>query len=110
MKLSVVRDGRLITPGFAQDILEGITRASVVALARDLNIPVKERPVDKSELVIADEVFLCGTAAQITPVLAVENHSLPRERPITQMLRTLLQQIVQGHDSRYQSWLTIIQC
>lgn len=109
MNLFVARDGRLITPGVDQDILGGITRASVVAIARALDILVIERPLDKSELFIADEVFLCGTAAQITPVLSVENHELSDERSVTTKLKTLLRAIAQGHEPRYQSWLTEIQ-
>ena len=72
MNIGLVRNGQLITPSVDQDILEGITRDSVLTLARNLGIPAIERPVDKSELFIADEVFLCGTAAQITPVVSIE--------------------------------------
>ena len=63
MNLFIVRDGELITPGVDQDILEGITRASVIELAKSMGLNVIERPVDKTELFIADEVFLTGTAA-----------------------------------------------
>ncbi|HJN34356.1 MAG TPA: branched-chain amino acid transaminase, partial [Prochlorococcus sp.] len=66
MNLFLVRDGQLITPGVDQDILEGITRSSVLELARVMGLSVIERPVDKTELFIADEVFLTGTAAKIT--------------------------------------------
>ncbi|HEY9655400.1 MAG TPA: branched-chain amino acid transaminase, partial [Crinalium sp.] len=63
MNIFIVRNGQLITPGADQDILEGITRDRVLTLAKDLGIPTIERPIDKSELYIADEVFLTGTAA-----------------------------------------------
>jgi len=69
MNLFIVRNGDLITPGVDQDILEGITRASVIELAKSFGINVIERPVDKTELLLADEVFLTGTAAKITPVM-----------------------------------------
>jgi len=82
--------GQLITSSVKQDILEGITRDSVLTLARDLGIPTCERAVDESELFIADEVFLCGTAAKITPVSQVENYCLPSARPITQTLQQKL--------------------
>lgn len=108
MNLFLVRHGQLITPGVDQDILEGITRASVITLANDLGVPVVERPVDKSELLIADEVFLCGTAAQITPVLEIETYRLPQQRPITEQLRKGLQRIMMGAEPQYAEWLTIV--
>ena len=67
MNIFVVRQGQILTPSPDQDILEGITRDSVIQLAGDLELEVIERPIDKSELLIADEVFLSGTAAKITP-------------------------------------------
>ena len=82
MNLFIVRNGDLITPGVDQDILEGMTRASVIELAKDFGINVIERPVDKTELLIADEVFLTGTAAKITPVKKIESTELNVERPI----------------------------
>lgn len=110
MNLFVVRNGQLITPSVDQDILEGITRNSILTLAKDSGIPVIERPIDKSELFIADEVFLCGTAAQITPVISVENYTLPNDRPLTTRLRECLWNITQGQDSAYHHWLTQIDC
>ena len=83
MNLFIVRNGDLITPGVDQDILEGITRASVIELAKSFGINVIERPVDKTELLIADEVFLTGTAAKITPVKKIESSELNGDRPIT---------------------------
>ncbi|MEM8779991.1 MAG: branched-chain amino acid transaminase, partial [Cyanobacteria bacterium P01_G01_bin.49] len=77
MNIFIVRNGQLITPGFDQDILEGITRDSILTLAKDLGIPTLERPIDKSELFIADEVFLCGTAAKVAPVKQIETFQLP---------------------------------
>ena len=87
MNIFVVRDGTLITPGFDQDILEGITRDSILTIAKDLDYSVVERPIDKSELLIADEVFLSGTAAKITPVKQIERFELPLERPVTERLK-----------------------
>jgi branched-chain amino acid aminotransferase len=105
MNLFVVRDGKVITPGFEQDILEGITRDSVLTIARNLGFPVIERPVDKSELFIADEVFLCGTAAKITPVRQIENYKLPQARPITDQLKATLTAITENRDPNYQEWV-----
>ncbi|PSN10520.1 branched chain amino acid aminotransferase [filamentous cyanobacterium CCP5] len=105
MNVFVVRDGTLITPGFEQDILEGITRSSILTLARDMEIPVAERPVDKSELFVADEVFLSGTAAKITPVRRVETYQLPSTRPVTEALRDRLTAITENRDPDYQDWV-----
>lgn len=108
MNVFIVRNGEIITPGFDQDILEGITRDSVITLAKDLNIPVVQRPVDKTELFIADEVFLCGTAAKIAPVKRIENFTLPEERLIATKLREKLTAITQNEDPKYQDWVNII--
>jgi branched-chain amino acid aminotransferase len=106
MNLFIVRDGVLITPGVDQDILEGITRASILELARDLGIPTQERAVDKTELFVADEVFLSGTAARVTPVRRIESTDLPTERPLMESLRDRLTSITQGLDPTYDHWVT----
>ncbi len=108
MNLFIVRDGVLITPGVDQDILEGITRASVIELARAMGTEVVERPVDKSELFIADEVFLSGTAAKVTPVRRVESTDLAGERPVMERLRERLTAITEGRDPAYDHWVTRI--
>ncbi|MGB0560928.1 MAG: branched-chain amino acid transaminase [Spirulinaceae cyanobacterium] len=108
MNIFLVREGQLITPGYDQDILEGITRASILTLARDLGIPVIERPVDKTELLIADEVFLSGTAAKITPVKQIENYALPQEKPLTNKLRDKLTAITANQDPNYADWVQIV--
>ena len=106
MNLFIVRDGQLITPGVDQDILEGITRASVIELANSLKIPVVERAVDKTELFIADEVFLTGTAAKITPIRQLESTLLSSERPLMNLLRERLTAITEGRDPDYEHWIT----
>jgi branched-chain amino acid aminotransferase len=98
----------LITPGVDQDILEGITRASVIELAKTMDIEVVERPVDKSELFVADEVFLSGTAAKVTPVARVESTELGKERPIMERLRERLTAITEARDPAYEHWVTRI--
>ncbi len=106
MNLFLVRDGVLITPGVDQDILEGITRASVLELAKTMGIPTLERPVDKSELFIADEVFLSGTAAKVTPVRRVENTDLSVDRPVMDAIRDRLTAITEGRDPAFDHWVT----
>ncbi len=108
MNIFMVRRGKLITPGFDQDVLEGITRDSIITLARDLGIEVVERPVDKSELFIADEVFLSGTAARITPISRIENYKYSTHRPVTDQLREALTAITENRDRRYQDWVFTI--
>ena len=108
MNLFVVRDNLLVTPGVDQDILEGITRASVIEIAKAMGLQVIERPVDKSELFIADEVFLSGTAAKVTPVGRIECTELPRDRPVMNQIRERLTAITEGRDATYAHWVTRI--
>ena len=108
MNLFIVRDGVLITPSVDQDILEGITRASILELARAMDIPVLERPVDKTELFVADEAFLSGTAARVTPIRRLESTDLPNRRPVMEKLRDRLTAITEGRDSVYEHWVTRI--
>lgn len=105
MNLFIVRDGVLITPGVDQDILEGITRASVLEIAQAMGIPTLERPVDKTELFVADEVFLSGTAARVTPVRRVENTEMPSQRPVMGAIRDRLTAITEGRDPAYDHWV-----
>ena len=105
MNIFIVRNGQLITPGLDQDILEGITRDSILTIAKDLGIETIERPVDKTELLIADEVFLSGTAAKITPVKSIENYLLSNERPITEKLKDKLTAITENREAKYQDWV-----
>jgi len=108
MNLFIVRDGDLITPGVDQDILEGITRASVIEIARSMGLNVIERPVDKTELFIADEVFLTGTAAKITPIKQIESTKLVGDRTIMKKLKSKLIEITEGRSKDYDSWVTRI--
>ncbi|MEM9904967.1 MAG: branched-chain amino acid transaminase [Cyanobacteria bacterium P01_D01_bin.44] len=105
MNIFLVRDGKLITPGYEQDILEGITRDSVMTIAKDLGIEVIERPIDKSELLIADEVFLSGTAAKVTPVRQIESYHCSTHRPVTDRIRDKLSAITEDRDPDYQDWV-----
>jgi branched-chain amino acid aminotransferase len=81
MNIFIVRNGVLITPASTKISWKGSPRDSVLTLARDLGIPTQERPVDKSELLIADEAFLTGTAAKITPIRQIEQYVLPPSPP-----------------------------
>jgi branched-chain amino acid aminotransferase len=105
MNIFIVRNGQLITPGFEQDILEGITRDSVLKIAQDLGIKTIERPVDKSELFIADEVFLSGTAAKVVSVKRIENYELPESYLIAEKIREKLVAITENREPNYRDWV-----
>jgi branched-chain amino acid aminotransferase len=105
MNIFMVRNGTLYAPGVEQDVLEGITRDSILTIARTLGIPVVERPIDKSELFIADEVFLCGTAAKVTPIKQIENYKLSPDRPLTMKFKEILTSITEGRNDQYKDWV-----
>lgn len=110
MNIFIIRNGKLITPGFNQDILEGITRDSVLTIARDLGIVTEERAIDKTELLIADEVFLSGTAAKVTPVKQIESYHLSTDRPITETIKQKLSAITENKEPKYQDWVYKVDC
>jgi branched-chain amino acid aminotransferase len=109
--LFIVRKGQLITPGVADDILEGVTRAAMMQLAKnEIGLDTSVRTIDRSELYIADEIFLCGTGAQISPVTSVDHRSVGTGDvgPITQRLMALYFDAVRGRLPAYSDWLTPI--
>jgi len=109
MNIFLIRNNKLITPSLDQDILEGITRDSIMTIARqDLGLEVEQRQIDKTELFIADEVFLCGTAAKVTPIKKIENYTLPQAKPITNQLKEKLTAITENRNANYQDWITVI--
>lgn len=110
MNVFMVRNNKLITPGFNQDILEGITRDSILTIAKDLGIKTEERAIDKTELFVADEVFLSGTAAKVTPVKRIESYHLSTQRPITEKIKHKLTAITKNQEPKYQDWIFTINC
>ncbi|MGH9465958.1 MAG: branched-chain amino acid transaminase [Terriglobales bacterium] len=105
----LVRHGQLITPSVSEDILEGITRESVIELARqELHLAVVERPVDRTELYIAEEMFLCGTGAEIKPVISVDHRPVGAGEPgpLTRKLSDIYREATRGHVPAYRHWLT----
>jgi len=108
MNLFLVRDGRLITPDPSQGILEGITRDTVMTLARDeMGIDTESRPVSRPELYAADEMFLCGTAAQIAPVTRVDGRAIGagESGPLTLEIQSIYQNVVRGGLLQYRRWV-----
>ena len=104
---AVIR-GRLLTPPLSGAILDGITRDSVLTLAHDLGIPADERPLSRDQLYMADEVFLTGTAAEITPVREIDDRTIGTGQPgpITQRLQATFHEAVRGQLQPYQRWIT----
>lgn len=104
----MVRDGKLITsPKFA-DVLEGITRRTIIELANDLKIPVEERHIDRTEVYIADEAFLTGTGAQVAWIAEVDSRKIGSGKigPYTYKIQKLFFDIVRGKEKEYSNWLT----
>lgn len=105
----IVRDGATITPGVTAGILESITRSTVIQLCNEvLCVPVQERDVDRTELYIADEVFLCGTLAEVEPVVSVDRYPVGsnKEGPVTKAVESLYHDVARGLDSRFALWRT----
>lgn len=105
----MVRNGLLITPPLTANLLEGITRKSLIHLARtELGIEVAEREIDRSELYLADEAFFCGTGVQISAIGSIDHRILGdgAKGPITEKLGGLFQRILIGEERRYLHWLT----
>jgi branched-chain amino acid aminotransferase len=103
----VVRRGIVATPPVTGSILEGVTRKTVIQLLRaELNVPVEERPIDRSEVYLADEIFLTGTAVQITPATRVDHRPIGSGAvgPITTALLSLFADTVRGRVPRYREW------
>lgn len=104
----LVRGGKLITPALSEDILEGITRETLIELAREeLGIETIERPIGRTELYVADEAFLCGTGAQVSPMIEVDKRPLGNGRigPITAKIQALYFDVVKGKRKKYLHWL-----
>jgi branched-chain amino acid aminotransferase len=108
--LFVVRDGVAMTPPVTDDILEGVTRKAMIELLTNENIPVEVRSVDRSELYIADEMFLCGTGVQVSPVIEIDHRPVGSGEigPIARLVRDRYFDAVRGRLPEYRHWLTEI--
>lgn len=104
----LVRRGKIYTPFLADSALEGITQESAIKVARDMGYEVMERPIPRTELYIADEIFLTGTAAEIVPVIGIDGYVVGsgREGPITKKIRETYEKIVSAGVKEYMDWLT----
>lgn len=105
----MVRKGVVITSPITDNILEGITRRTLIQLIRDeLGVEVVERSIDRSELYLADEAFYCGTGAQVKPIASIDHRTLGTGEvgPITNQIRDLYFRVVTGREEKYMDWLS----
>ena len=106
----IVRDGKMITPPISSSALEGITRDSIIKIGKDLDIEVEEREIVRSELMISDEIFLTGTAAEITPIIAMDGKKISNGKPgdVTKKMMQEYNDIVMNRNKEYCHWLTMV--
>ncbi len=100
----IVSDGEIITPPTSAGALEGITQDSIKTLAHDLEIPYRTEDLLRSDLYLADEAFLSGTAAEIVPIRSVDDRNLGDPGPITRQIQRGYEEVVHGRDARYKEW------
>jgi len=101
----LVREGEIVTPGHASSILDGISRRSVIQIARDLGYTVVERDVARAELYLAEEVFLTGTAAELVPVREIDDQDLGKPGEITRVIQGKFEDALCGRLEEYREWL-----
>lgn len=101
----VVKNGTIYTPDLAASILPGITREAVIEIAATLGHPVREKPLIRTDLYSADEVFMTGTAAEVTPIRAVDDIEIGDPGPVTKEIQEIYLSVVTGGDSRWAHWL-----
>jgi branched-chain amino acid aminotransferase len=104
----VIKDGVIHTPGQAASILDGINRKSCIQIARDLGYEVVERDIARAELALADEVFLTGTAAELTPMREIDDIEIGPPGPVTREIQGVFEDALGGRDARYADWLDLV--
>ena len=106
----IVRDGQLLTPSLASSALEGITRDAIIKIAKDLDIDFVERDIARSELIISEEIFLTGTAAEIIPIISMDSKKIGNGKPgdITKKMMQEYTDIVMNKNNDYVQWLTSV--
>jgi branched-chain amino acid aminotransferase len=101
----VVREGEILTPPHSASILDGVSRRSVIQIARDLGYTVVERDIGRSELYLAEEIFLTGTAAELVPVREIDDHAVGAPGEITGVIATKFDDALHGRAPEYSEWL-----
>jgi branched-chain amino acid aminotransferase len=104
----IVRDSKIFTPPVSSSVLEGITRDTVMKVAKDMGYELFERPIPRTELYISDEIFLTGTAAEVTPVVSLDGHQIGdgKEGNVARSIREMYSKIVKAEVKAYMDWLT----
>jgi len=105
----VVSDGEIATPPDVASILDGVSRRSVIQIARDLGYSVVERDIARAELYLADEVFLTGTAAELVPVREVDDHEIGPPGEITTVVQAKFEDALHGRAQEYLEWLDVVE-
>jgi branched-chain amino acid aminotransferase len=101
----VVKDGVIATPDLSASILPGITRDTLIQIAQDLGYPVVQKNLIRTDLYLADEVFMCGTAAEVTPIREIDDHVIGRPGPVTLEIQGAYLDTVRGRSERWAQWL-----
>lgn len=104
----MVKNGKVFTPPQAASILDGITRKSVMQILEDKGYPVTERDITRSELYLADEVFMCGTAAEVVPVREIDDHPLGDPGEVTRLAQQGYEDAIYGRSPEYAEWLDLV--
>ena len=107
--LFILRNGKFATPALSEDILEGVTRNALIDMIRDeLRMPVEERSIDRTELYASDEIFMCGTGVQVSPVVSVDRRRVGNGNPgdFTMKLQALYLSACRGENEQYRDWVT----
>lgn len=105
----VVKNGTIYTPDLSSSILPGITRDTVIQIAQDLGHPVVEKSLIRSDLYLSDEVFMCGTAAEVTPVRSVDDQEVGAPGPVTKEIQAAYLDTVTGKSERWSHWLEYVE-
>jgi branched-chain amino acid aminotransferase len=106
----IVAGGEIVTPGHHNSILDGITRRSVIQIAEDLGYKVVERNIARAEMYLAEEVFMSGTAAELVPVVEIDDHKIGSGAPgeVTRLLQGAFDDAIHGRSERYREWLDVV--
>jgi branched-chain amino acid aminotransferase len=104
----VVKDGVTTTPDLSASILQGVTRLAVIRIARDLGYELREKPIIRTDLYMADELFMTGTAAEVTPIRAVDDVEIGDPGPVTKAIQDTYLKTVTGQVDRYAEWLEYV--
>jgi branched-chain amino acid aminotransferase len=104
----VVRRGKILTPPLSAGALEGITQSSVMTIARDLGFEVHVDHIARSDLYIADEAFVCGTAAEVSSINSVDDREIPCPGPITKAISEVYHRAIRGEEDQYKDWCELV--